>query len=418
MSISDAGRGMLDAPVLQPKRRNVGYNLGHSTGRALLALMWGVLVLPSVPDSSWTGLAFSFALLSVVGDGIRFGVVTLTILVSSATSTDELSRALVGGIVLAAGNILADVLRNEGYEGFRSVPAVPGFRRVLRLRLPFWNRWCDVGLLAACGLWMSFAAQRWEGTRVLLPQDGDAVLALVFGVFITAASVRAARAYAQAVTEKETQAAAAVAAERARIARELHDVVAHRLSGVVVQSQVAQLATGAEASQVLATIERESRAALDELRSLLGALRADAYVPRLGDDSTVEPPQERLDDATLTRIVSDPPAGIREIEAEVDGDLDRLPSAVALQALRVVQESLTNAARHAPGAAIRIEVTLGDGHLRASVANGPGGPSAGGGTGIGLVGLRERATLVGGTLETGPTPDGGWRVELRCPVPV
>jgi signal transduction histidine kinase len=264
---------------------------------------------------------------------------------------------------------------------------------------------------------MWFAGHHWQPTNVLIPKTEDAAISFAFGVFITAASVRAARAYAKAESEKEASAAAAVSGERARIARELHDVVAHRLSGVVVQAQVAQVATGDGATRALATIEHESRAALDELRSLLGALRADAYVPTVGDDTSVELPQERLDDAALTRLVSDPPTGITEIEAEVDGDLDRLPSAVALQALRVVQESLTNAARHAPGASIRIEVTLDDGQLRVSVANGPGGPSAGGGSGVGLVGLRERATLVGGTLDTGPTPEGGWRVELRCPVP-
>jgi signal transduction histidine kinase len=413
------GQGLLDAPVLQSKGRGSGYNVGHAVGRAVLALMWGVLVLPDVPDSPWIGLAVSMGLLSIVGDTVRFGIILVTLLVTYSSASDEyVSRAFVGGIVLAAGNILADVLRNDGYEDITARVQVSVGRRVLGLRVAWWNRWFDLGLLVVCGLWMWFQGQRAPEQRILIPSDRASVLSFVFGVVITAASVRAARSYAQAESEKEAQAASAVSGERTRIARELHDVVAHRLSGIVVQSQVARVASGVDAAQAVGAIEHESRAALDELRSLLGALRADAYAPSAGteDSSGVEPPQERLDDATIARTITDPPPGIREIDAQVDGDLGHIPGAVGLQALRVLQESIANAARHAPGAVVHLVVLVEDRELRLSVTNGPGGPSAGGGTGVGLVGMRERAALVGGTLDAGPTDDGGWRVELTCPL--
>ena len=201
--------------------------------------------------------------------------------------------------------------------------------------------------------------------------------------------------------------------ERARISRELHDVVAHHISMIAVQAESARLTTPgmpAAGAQRLSAIGDTARSALTEMRRLLGVLREDA------DDEVVgrrpQPSLRQLAELLdATRDASG--AGARLI---VRGWLPPLDPGVELAAYRIVQEALTNARRHAPGAAVDVELHH-TGHVLAVRIrdNGPGPPLAAPDGGHGLAGMRERAAAVGGELRTGEAPGGGFLVIARLP---
>ncbi|GAA1161281.1 signal transduction histidine kinase [Kitasatospora gansuensis] len=204
--------------------------------------------------------------------------------------------------------------------------------------------------------------------------------------------------------------------ERARIARELHDVVAHHMSVITVQADSAPYRIGGlppEAVEEFGTIATAARSSLTEMRRLLGVLRSDGAEPdRL--------PQPGL--AQLGRLVETVgQAGVRAeltVAPEV-AELGELPQAVSLSAYRIVQEALANVVRHAPGARAEVRLTAVGGTLRVTVENSPGGRpgvEGGEGTGHGLVGMRERVRLLSGRLETGGTPAGGFLVAAELPV--
>lgn len=208
---------------------------------------------------------------------------------------------------------------------------------------------------------------------------------------------------------------AAIAAERARMARDLHDVVAGRLSAIALQSEAA-LQPGADPElvrRVLATVRESGVAALGEMRTMIGLLR---------DADTTDPPTAPARLSELDALVED--AHRAGLTVRLDDDRAAgagLPAPVELAGYRIVQESLTNVIKHAPGAAVRVRLaTDGTGDpLRIEVTNGAGArPAAqapGARAGTGLAGLAERAAAVGGTLDAGPDGDG-WTVRARLPV--
>ncbi len=204
--------------------------------------------------------------------------------------------------------------------------------------------------------------------------------------------------------------------ERARISRELHDVVAHHISMIAVQAETARLATPgmpAEGAQRLSVIGDTARSALTEMRRLLGVLREDT--PGIGDVAAQRQPQPGLaqlnDLLDLARNVSG--TGTRLI---VSGGPVGLDPGVELAAYRIVQEALSNARRHAPGAAVDVELGYTRTGLRVRIRdNGPGPGTSDQAAGHGLLGMRERATAVGGELRTGSAAGGGFVVEARLP---
>ena len=208
--------------------------------------------------------------------------------------------------------------------------------------------------------------------------------------------------------------------ERARIARELHDVVAHHISMIAVQAETARLATPgmpAAGAQRLLEIGNTARAGLTEMRRLLGVLREDAQVAGLGQadaDRHPQPGLQQLNDL-LDEARDAAGTGIRLI---VSGPPDTLDPGVELAAYRIVQEALTNARRHAPGAAVDVELHFADDALRLRIRdNGPGPPAAQplAAGGHGLPGMRERAAAAGGELRTGTAPGGGFLIEATLP---
>ena len=232
--------------------------------------------------------------------------------------------------------------------------------------------------------------------------------ALVGAAFVLGDATSARRAESAAAVEAAHQ------AERTRIARELHDVVAHQLSAIAVQAGAARMAAGPRADPVVASIETLSRAALTELNHLLGALRQEP------DASPVQPPAPTL--ADLGQLLADSRDAGVPARLESSGAARPLAAGVELAAYRIIQEALANVARHAPGAQAEVSVRYDADQLLLSVTNGaaPGrrlagaGPHGPGG-GRGIRGMRERAELHHGQLTAAARPDGGFAVTAAIP---
>ncbi|MGC4980467.1 MULTISPECIES: sensor histidine kinase [unclassified Streptomyces] len=241
-------------------------------------------------------------------------------------------------------------------------------------------------------------------------------------------SIRTRRAYlaqleeraARLEKEREAQAKVAVAAERARIARELHDVVAHNVSVMVVQADGAAYVMDTapdQARKALETISGTGRQALAEMRRLLGVLRTGEH--QEGGEYVPQPDVEQLDDLIEQCRTSGLP-----VDFKVEGTPRPLPSGVELTAYRIVQEALTNTRKHGgpnAGASVRL-VYFDDGLGLLVEDDGKGAPhelyEEGGadGQGHGLIGMRERVGMVGGTLDAGPRPGGGFRISALLPL--
>jgi signal transduction histidine kinase len=224
----------------------------------------------------------------------------------------------------------------------------------------------------------------------------------------------------------------AVESERSRIARELHDVVTHNVSVMVVQAGAARKVMGAspeQATEALLAVEASGRAAMAELRQVMGLLTArtdgrgpdgtDAGQAGLGQDDLDQAdlaPQPGLDQlGTLVGRVRD--TGV-PVTLTVTGDARPLPPGIGLAAYRVVQEALTNTVKHAVGASAEVRVDYEPQALRLEIADsgGTAGPSAATGNGRGLIGLRERLAVYGGSLDAGRRPTGGFRVRAVIPL--
>jgi signal transduction histidine kinase len=305
------------------------------------------------------------------------------------------------------------------------------------------------GLAAALIVLYRFGRDGWRGGRGQLlapvlaapfvivalagsfsPGTEEGVLAVLLAALAPAAALAGITRQARVQAHEHSAARQVIAdslvehtarGERARIARELHDVVAHHISMIAVQAETARLATpgmpDAGAERLLEIGDR-ARAGLTEMRRLLGVLREDAQAAdpvALSDDRRPQPGLEQLNEL-LDEARQASGAGTRLI---VSGPLARLDPGVELAAYRIIQEGLTNARRHAPGAAIDVELRFTDAALRLRIRdNGPGPPAVATGTqdgGHGLTGMRERAAAAGGELSIGGAPGGGFLIEATLP---
>ncbi|MGW1539014.1 sensor histidine kinase [Streptomyces sp. NPDC002309] len=270
------------------------------------------------------------------------------------------------------------------------------------------------------------------------PEPGTGVAGnIALGIFLTVPfalawvlgdSIRTRRAYfaqleeraSRLEKEREAQSKVAVAAERARIARELHDVVAHNVSAMVVQADGAAYVLDAapdQAKKALETISSTGRQALAEMRRLLGVLRTGEH--QEGGEYVPQPDVQQIEDLVEQCRTSGLP-----VDFKVEGTPRPLPSGVELTAYRIVQEALTNTRKHGgpdAGASVRL-VYFDDGLGLLVEDDGKGAPhelyEEGGldGQGHGLIGMRERVGMVGGTLDAGPRPGGGFRISALLPL--
>ncbi len=255
----------------------------------------------------------------------------------------------------------------------------------------------------------------------LVPSDIAAALVFIVGPWAVGSLFRQRSAHAaEAVSraerlerEREMQAALAAAAERTRIARELHDIVSHSISVVTIQTQAVRRRLGpehaAEAAD-LAAVEATAREALAEMRRLFGVLRTDG-------ESAALAPQPGV--AELRRLVEQAGSGDLTVRLEIEGEPFELSPGLDLATYRIAQEGLTNALRHSGATEVTIRVRYGDRHLDVQVVDNGRGLCCepdGVPSGHGLVGIRERVALYDGTVDLASGPSGGCRLSARLPV--
>ncbi|WP_328398087.1 sensor histidine kinase [Streptomyces sp. NBC_00390] len=384
---------------------------------------------PTGVDTFWAVMLFGFGMLWVLEDLERAwnqtaaSVIVLLLGLVVALRRLMPQKMLVLAAVLGIAQLVLDVGVNPGDFAMLviiyTVAAHDGPRWASRLAL--------IGGLSAASLaqirWPTHGAE--TGERVFL----TVIMSLPFALaWVLGDSIRTRRAYfaqleeraGRMEEERAAQAKVAVAAERARIARELHDVVAHNVSVMVVQADGAAYVLDAapdQAKQALETISSTGRQALAEMRRLLGVLRTgDApesgeYVPQ-PDVQQIEDLVEQVRSAGLT------------VDFKIEGTPRPLPSGVELTAYRIVQEALTNTRKHGGpevGASVRLvyfDDGLGllvedDGRGSSHELYEDGGAD---GRGHGLIGMRERVGMVGGTLDAGPRPGGGFRISALLPL--
>ncbi|MFE2145238.1 sensor histidine kinase [Streptomyces sp. NPDC059456] len=274
--------------------------------------------------------------------------------------------------------------------------------------------WGAVGALWAGHLLIGHWLYRW------LPPPGDGpapwgteggVTAWVIAVLAASELVRVRREqWARDRAERKAAERRRAAEERLRIARELHDVLAHSISVINVQAGVGLALLDADPEQArtaLTTIKAASKEALGEVRQVLDTLRAPGEAPRA--------PVPGLD--RLPELVAQAAAAGLTVSVEGEPAARGLPPGTGLAAFRILQEALTNVVRHSGSRTARIRITRPPGALELRVDDdGPATGGDAGGSGTGLVGMRERAAAQGGTIEAGPRPDGGFRVLARLPL--
>ncbi|MFF2042474.1 sensor histidine kinase [Kitasatospora sp. NPDC058170] len=386
---------------------------------AAIVLFLGVLPDGGNANTGWrAGVEFAVALIIPVLMVFRRRYPDITVAAATAVGVGQ----IVLGVLPAASSI--------GYLVFAYTGAAFGSRWTSRLAL-------TAGLVAGPLVFWQI-----HPTKVLRDEDGVVlqrpyqlgesllITALMSTPFILCWAwgrlTRVRRAYlveledraARLERERDAQAKVAVAAERARIARELHDVVAHNVSVMIVQADGAAYVldnSPQQAKEALSTIASTGRQALVEMRRLLGVLRtadtAEEYVPQPG----VEELPELLDQVRT--------AGL-QVEFATSGDPRELPRGVELTVYRIVQEALTNVRKHGgPDVHARVAVDFGERELAVLIEDDGRGTTdeqlaSGGadGQGHGLIGMRERVGMVSGSLDVGPRPGGGFRIRAVLPL--
>jgi signal transduction histidine kinase len=370
-------------------RRSLIYDAVVAIGLTALGLALFLSMGPSVAGRSYTA-----AVLVVVHN--------LSLVFRRVRPIEVVIVQILTGLAVAALSFPVEVLGLGILVGTYTVSSLEG----PRLSLP---------LLVVIEV-SAFVSQQLSGQDPQpSTQIGNAIVLAV--AWLLGNSINARRSYAEELERRNDElrrahdelARAAVSEERLRIARELHDVVAHSLSMIAVQSGVGAHVIEArpdEAKHSLQVIEDASKSALVEIRKLLGILRE-------SNGDTALDPAPRLKDigAIVERVRNAGP----EVELQVYGDISTLPLGADLAAYRIVQEALTNVVKHADSARARVVINRSPTELRVEVVDDGNGTSPSSG-GQGLIGMRERVEMFGGNFEAGPMPEGGFRVDARIPV--
>ena len=391
--------GRWDAPA--GERRPAGTRVYRGPVDVLLRPVPGDLLLAAVLS------ALTVVTLEGQSDGdASAAAVVLAVLSVAPLAARQRAPVLVMAVVSAA-------LAGYAIAGYGDFPS-GGLGLVIALFTVAMLRERRVAAVAfAGGLAVLGLAYLSAASDVVWSQVAQAAVILLVACLLGAS----ARRWARDAERAAGQAARAVADERLRIARELHDVVSHHLSVVSLQAGLAAYVVDSDvptARQAIRTASDAGRDALGELRRLLGALRMD-------DERAAYQPQPGL--AQLDALVARVRAAGLDVDVSVSGDVRDLPPGPDLCAYRMVQESLTNVLRHAGPARATVSLEYGPRTLTVTVADDGAGPgeswspdgAAGSPEAHGIRGMRERAELYGGVLVAGPSRDGGFTVRLRLP---
>lgn len=262
---------------------------------------------------------------------------------------------------------------------------------------------------ALAGATIGMAVVYWVQSRIPPNSVGDYVgTTIIFGLLWLAGFLLSKRG--RAAREAEARAATAVADERARLARELHDIVGHSVSVMTVQASAVRRLLRPEQErerEALLIVEQTGREALAEMRRLVGVLRRPEEAPALAP----QPGLEHVDKLVAQAREAGLPTDLR-----LEGEPAVLPQGIDLTAYRLVQEGLTNALKHANATHAEVVVRFDNGGVELVVRDNGSGDGKGGGSGHGLLGMRERVGVLGGDLHAGPRPDGGFELRARLPV--
>jgi signal transduction histidine kinase len=353
------------------------------------------------PAGPWAGLVFRVVLDAAVLAVLRAPLL-VTWLTIVGTAVLQLSELVSPGLLVASPVIGGDPL---------TLSATPVVVNVVVQMRNQRSTWVLIGVLTI------LATRPWDPSLLTISVGllSTAVPALLGRYMAARRTLMASLRERAERTDREQRLLAeqARAEERARLAAEMHDVVTHRVSLMVLQAGAIEVtATDPETRRAAAGLRDAGMQALDELRELVGVFGGE----RTGESPTVGPPAPRVElrdlvDASVT-------AGV-DVRLDCAGDADAVPAAVLRTAHRVVQESLTNVHKHAPGGRVRVDVRYGADAVNVAVTNSAATADAAlgrTGSGSGLRGLRERVAMIGGTLQAGPRPDGGFAVRAELPV--
>jgi signal transduction histidine kinase len=399
-------------PEYKAESYSLGFRLGDSLGEIIMPIVVGVLLVrnaPLVPHGTASWLLAAGSILP--------GVLARPLLKRIDPSPEPHPAKLVVKIVSLVA-VLAVMVVGAANGALPSVAAGALAARMSQLvrydGQKVFGAWAVVlGAVAAMPTLLHAKVTLLSGQSGTFGHGlDDAVrLAAIAGL------MAALGALARREVEDKQAIDDAIAAERGRIARELHDVVAHQMTAVVLQAQGASAMLDREPERTrdaLGVIETTSREALVELRRMLGVLRDEAGAGVAGPSSPPEGPQPTLED--VIELVKD----FKHSQASLSIESD-VPAGVQVSVYRIVQEALTNARRYAPGSGVVVDVVADDDTLTLTVRdNGPAPDEATPdvqGAGLGLTGMRERAELLGGELHAGPRADGdGWEVVATLPL--
>jgi signal transduction histidine kinase len=370
-----------------------------TAARRVDAALAAAVAAPGLAAAAWAGLAGPgrpWAALALIGiaAGLMFARRTRPALAAAVMSAAYVAAVQAGGIhlhssvpasnaaVISTG--IAAAVLSYALGGSARLPGSVAGLALLTASLQ-WGELNPFPAMITVGLWL-------VGRAVLAQRRLAARLRI--------------RAF-ELESERERFTEEAVRYERDRIARELHDVIAHSVSIMVIQASAGQRLTAADP------------AAADEMLGNISELAREASADVAGLTRLLRPGQdEHLARAQLEELLARTArTGVR-LDYEIAGDVGQISGPATSATYRILQEGLTNAVRHAPGAAIQVTVTCGDG-VRIEIVNQPAPPGAVGpgglGSGRGLAGLAERAAAVGGTFASGPAPAGGWRLSAALP---
>jgi signal transduction histidine kinase len=357
----------------------------------------------AAPAAGLLGVAALVEVAATPGPPATFAPAVILALATTAPLAIGAARPALAAVTIAAAGVVAL------FSGLQ--PPVAGLL-ALGAAVYLAAVGCSARVLALLGL--ALAALGWSGRHLGLAVG---LAAATTAVALTAGAVRRLRAGAAALDVStralsDTRLENRARGERARIARELHDVVAHHISLIALQADTVRLTTPglpADGASGLVAIGDTARTALTEMRRLLGVLREDGPAEA---ELRPQPGLHELNDLVDAART----AGSATVRLIVRGAVRPLGPGVELTAYRIVQEALTNARRHAPGAGIDVDVRYGDDAVRVRVWDtGPGAAGAAGPGGHGVAGMRERAAMIGGRVTAGPADPAGYLVEAVLP---